>query len=169
MAKKEVENKEARKLKIGWFSFSCCEDSTIVFTELLNDHFEEWSKVIDFQYVRVLRKKNKLEGLDVAFVEGAIASDREKKELLEIRKNCKKLVAIGSCACTGGPSAQRNMFSKELEKEIEFLLRKFHQSDKVHKLEDLVRVDAKVPGCPMNEEKFLEVLNKMLVEFGIGK
>src|SRR3989344_4087938 len=102
MAKKEVA--ENKKLKIGWFSFSCCEDSTIVFTELLNDHFEEWSKVVDFQYVRVLRKKNKLEGLDVAFVEGAIASDREKKELLEIRKNCKKLVAIGSCACTGGPS-----------------------------------------------------------------
>ncbi|MFH1290002.1 MAG: hypothetical protein ABIH92_01195 [Nanoarchaeota archaeon] len=169
MVKKKVKiNRETgKKLKIGWFSFSCCEDSTIVFTEMLNDHFEEWSKVIDFQYVRVLRSKNKLEGLDVAFVEGAIASAREKKKLLEIRKNCKKLVAIGSCACTGGPSAQRNTFSKELEKEIEFLLRKFHQADKVHKLEDLVKVDAKVPGCPMGEETFLKVLNQMLGEFGI--
>lgn len=167
--KKKVEGLETRKLRIGWFSFSCCEDSTIVFTELLNDHFEEWSKIVDFAYIRVLRGKNDMTNLDVAFVEGAIASDREKKMLLEIRKNCKKLVAIGSCANTGGPSAQRNMFSKELEKEIEFLLRKFHQSDKVHKLEDLVRVDAKVPGCPMSEEKFLEVLNKMLVGFGVVK
>lgn len=155
------------KLKIGWFSFSCCEDSTIVFTELLNDHFEEWNKVVEFQYVRVLRSKNKLEGLDVAFVEGAIASGREKKKLLEIRKNCKKLVAIGSCACTGGPSAQRNMFPKELHKEIEALLKKFHQADKVSKLADIVRVDAKVPGCPMSEEKFLEVMGKMLKEFGV--
>jgi len=162
--KKEVEGK---KLRIGWFSFSCCEDSTIVFTELLNDYFEEWSKFIDFVYVRVLRGKNKLKDLDVAFVEGAIASEREKKKLFDIRKNCKKLVAVGSCACTGGPSAQRNTFPKELEKEIEFLLRKFHQTDRVHKLEDLVRVDAKVPGCPMSEEKFLEVLNQMLKEFGI--
>ncbi|MBU0467323.1 MAG: hypothetical protein KJ718_05065 [Nanoarchaeota archaeon] len=160
--------KEAtNKLKIGWFSFSCCEDSTIVFTEMLNDHFEEWSKVIYFQHVRILRGKNKLQGLDVAFVEGAIASNLEKKKLLEIRKNCKKLVAIGSCACTGGPSAQRNMFPKELEKEIEGLLRKFHQVDKVSKLEDLVRVDAKVPGCPMGEERFLKVLNQMLEEFGV--
>jgi len=158
---------EQKKLKIGWFSFSCCEDSSIVFTELLNDHFEEWSKVVDFQYIRILRSKNKLEGLDVAFVEGAIASAREKKKLLEIRANCKKLVAIGSCACTGGPSAQRNTFSPELEKEIEFLLRKFHQADKVSKLEDLVKVDAKVPGCPMNEAKFLETLNGMLKEFGV--
>ncbi|MBU1988939.1 MAG: hypothetical protein KKD94_05680 [Nanoarchaeota archaeon] len=160
--------KEAtNKLKIGWFSFSCCEDSTIVFTEMLNDHFEEWSKVIYFQHVRILRGKNKLQGLDVAFVEGAIASNLEKKKLLDIRKNCKKLVAIGSCACTGGPSAQRNMFPKELEKEIEGLLRKFHQVDKVSKLEDLVRVDAKVPGCPMGEERFLKVLNQMLEEFGV--
>lgn len=160
--------KEAtNKLKIGWFSFSCCEDSTIVFTEMLNDHFEEWSKVIYFQHVRILRGKNKLQGLDVAFVEGAIASNLEKKKLLEIRKNCKNLVAIGSCACTGGPSAQRNMFPKELEKEIEGLLRKFHQVDKVSKLEDLVRVDAKVPGCPMGEERFLKVLNQMLEEFGV--
>jgi coenzyme F420-reducing hydrogenase gamma subunit len=165
----KIKGKGIKKLKIGWFSFSCCEDSTIVFTEMLNDHFEGWSKVVEIQYARVLRSKGKLEGLDVAFVEGAIASEREKKKLLEIRKNCKKLVAIGSCACTGGPSAQRNMFSKELEKEIEFLLRKFHQADKVHKLEDLVRVDAKVPGCPMSEERFLEVLNQMLKEFGVVK
>jgi coenzyme F420-reducing hydrogenase gamma subunit len=159
--------KEGKKLKIGWFSFSCCEDSSIVFTELLNDHFEEWAKVVDFQYVRILKSKNKLEGLDVAFVEGAIASAREKKKLLEIRKNCKKLVAIGSCACTGGPSAQRNVFSPELHKEIEFLLKKFHQADKVSKLEDLVKVDAKVPGCPMNEAVFLKTLDKMLKEFKI--
>jgi len=31
-----------KKLKIGWFSFTCCEDSTIMFTEMLNDHFFAW-------------------------------------------------------------------------------------------------------------------------------
>src|SRR3989344_1381418 len=99
-----------KKLKIGWFSFSCCEDSTILFTELLNDHFKEWSKTIDFQHVRVLKSNNKLEGLDVAFVEGAIASENDAKKLKAIRRNCKKLVVIGSCAINGMPSAQRNEF-----------------------------------------------------------
>lgn len=154
-----------KKIKIGWFSFSCCEDSTIVFTELLNDHFEEWSKIFEFQHVRVLKSKNKLEGLDVAFVEGAIASKKDEKKLIEIRKNCKKLVAIGSCACTGGPSAQRNNFPPELEKEIEPLIKKFRMSKEVYKLEDLVQVDYKVPGCPMIEEKFFEVLEKLKEDF----
>jgi hypothetical protein len=26
-----------KRLVVGWFSFTCCEDSTILFTELLND------------------------------------------------------------------------------------------------------------------------------------
>lgn len=162
-----AEKAENGKLKIGWFSFSCCEDSTIVFTEMLNDYFEEWSKVIDFQYVRVLRGKNKLAGLDVAFVEGAIASEKDAKQLKEIRKNCKKLVAIGSCAINAMPSAQRNVFDKETKKEIEFLIKRFHQSGKVSKLDEIVRVDEKVPGCPMSEQGFLNVLNKMLKEFGV--
>src|SRR3989344_5713924 len=158
-----------KKLKIGWFSFSCCEDSSIVFTELLNDHFFEWSKVMDFQYMRILKKKNKLEGLDVAFVEGAIASEKDAGKLKKIRENCKRLVAIGSCACTGGPSAQRNLFNEEQMKEVEILMKKFRQSDKVYKLEELVKVDEKVQGCPMNEGKFLEVVDKMLKEFKIVK
>ena len=108
-----------KKLKIGWFSFSCCEDSTILFTELLNDHFKEWSKIIDFQHVRILRKNNKLENLDVAFVEGAIASSDDAKKLREIRKNCKKLISIGSCAINGMPAAQRNSFDPKRKEEIE--------------------------------------------------
>ncbi len=155
------------KLKIGWFSFSCCEDSTIIFTELLNDHFEEWSKLIDFQHVRVLKGKNKLEGLDVAFVEGAIANAEDAKKLKDIRKNCKKLVAIGSCAINGMPSAQRNQFDPKRKKEIEFLIKKFHLAKKVRNLEQVIKVDEKVPGCPMNESVFLSVVEKCLKEFKV--
>jgi NAD(P)H-flavin reductase len=157
----------SKKLKIGWFSFSCCEDSTIVFTELLNDHFFEWAKYMDFQHVRILKKNNKLEGLDVAFVEGAIASKSDEKRLKEIRKNCKKLVAIGSCASNGMPSAQRNAFDPKRKHEIEFIIKRFHLTKKVYKLADVVKVDDSVPGCPMNEQAFLNMLENCLKEFKI--
>jgi NAD-reducing hydrogenase small subunit len=167
MNKKSDKKSPQKKLRIGWFSFSCCEDSTIIFTELLNDHFEEWSKVIEFCHIRILRSKNTLKNLDVAFVEGAIASERDENEVKEIRNNCKKLIAIGSCACTGLPSAQRNNFSPEKLKLIDDLLRKFHLSKKVRKLEEVVKVDAMVNGCPMDEKDFLKVLNETLKEFKI--
>lgn len=156
-----------KKLRIGWFSFSCCEDSTIVFTELLNDYYKVWKEKVDFVSALVLKKKSEIKDLDVAFVEGAITSDTQEKKLLEIRNNSKKLVAIGSCACTGMPSSQRNDFDDLRKKEIDALLKQFHMSEKVRKISELVKVDTQVPGCPMSEELFLKVLNMYLKEFGV--
>jgi len=156
-----------KKLKVGWFSFSCCEDSSIVFTELLNERYEQWFKLLDFKCARILKKNKDYRGMDVAFVEGAIANPRDKAELLKIRKNAKKLVAIGSCAVTGGPSAQRNKFSPALQGEIESSVKKFKLGKKVKKLSDIVQVDDEVPGCPMVENLFLKAVDKYLKEFGV--
>lgn len=158
-----------KKLKIGWFSFSCCEDSTIIFTELLNDHFLEWKKLIDFQSILVMQRKETFTDFDVAFVEGAITSKPQEEKLKKIRSLSRKLVAIGSCACSGLPSGQRNEFDPEKKAEIEFLLTRFCYSERVAKLSDLVPVDDEVPGCPMNEEAFIRILNKYLTEFGIAR
>lgn len=157
-----------KKLRIGWFTFTCCEDSTILFTELLNDHWHEWKDVLDICHARVLQSINVLEELDVAFVEGAISAPEQEKKLKEIREKSKKVVAIGACAVMGMPSAQRNEFPLSVREEIDFLIKRFHYGNKVRKLDEVVEVDEKVPGCPMNEKKFLEVLNKMLEEFRIS-
>jgi coenzyme F420-reducing hydrogenase gamma subunit len=155
------------KLKVGWFSFSCSEDSTIMFAEMLNDHFEEWSKLVEFRHARFLKSKNELSDIDVAFVEGAIASEKHAEELKKIRANSKKLVAIGSCACTGMPSAQRNMFDENLKQDILPLVAHLKLNEKVVPLKEIVQVDDSVPGCPMNEAIFLQVLQKYLKEFGV--
>ncbi|MFQ5975628.1 MAG: hypothetical protein ACE5J5_04875 [Candidatus Hydrothermarchaeales archaeon] len=47
-----------KKMRVGWSTFSCCEDSTILFIELLNDHFDEWTSKMDFVHMKVLRSKN---------------------------------------------------------------------------------------------------------------
>ena len=157
-----------KKLNVGWFSFTCCEDSTIMFTELLNEHYNEWFEILNFKHAKILQSKNTLKGIDVAFVEGAISSRERIKELKNIRKNCKRLVAVGSCAVQGMPSAQRNYFDETTKQEIKFLLERFNHTDKVYSLKELVKVDYEVPGCPMEEAKFLEVLDKCLKEFKIA-
>ncbi len=157
-----------KKMAIGWFSFTCCEDSTILFTELLNDHFDEWKKVVDFQHVRSLKTNNKLENLDVAFIEGAVSSSTQEEEVKKIRDNAKYVVAIGSCACTGMPSASRNDFGDEqINERIQWYLDHFDYSDKVQKLEEVIQVDDKVDGCPMNVQTFYQVLEKYLKIFNI--
>jgi len=155
----------AKKIRVGWFSYSCCEDSTIVFTEIMNDHWQSWKKLIDFRHARVLQSKNVFDEMDVAFIEGAIANERAAEEVRKIRGLAKKVVAIGSCACIGMPSAQRNTFNAKQKEEIEFLRVRFASFPKVMKLSEVIKVDAEVPGCPMDPKKFLEVLTAAVKEW----
>jgi len=138
------------------------------FTELLNDHWQDWKKLIDFQHARVLQTDNVLDELDVAFVEGAISSAEQEERLKKIRAKSKKLVAIGACAVVGMPSAQRNLFDEKTQQEIEFILTRFHHLKKVQPLKEIVKVDAEIGGCPMDPDKFLEVVAGALREFGVG-
>ncbi|MBW2970453.1 hypothetical protein KY309_02240 [Candidatus Woesearchaeota archaeon] len=156
-----------KRLRIGWFTFACCEDNTIIMTEVMNDHWQEWSKKIDFVYARILKSKNVLKNLDVAFIEGAIATEKDAKRAKEIRKNSKYVIATGSCAVTGMPSAQRNLFDPETKKEIKPLLIKFKHREKVLALKDVIKVDDNIPGCPMEEKDFLQMLEKYLKKFKV--
>ena len=151
-----------KKVRVGWFSFTCCEDSTILFSELLNTHYDKWKKIIDIRTARILNKKEDTNDLDVAFVEGAIASQRDADKLKKIRKSSKILVAIGACACDGLPSSQRNNFNSKQRKEIEKEVKDFNLLKETVPLNKIVRVDEYVQGCPMNEQVFLQTLDKCI-------
>jgi coenzyme F420-reducing hydrogenase gamma subunit len=161
---------QSKRLVVGWFSFTCCEDSTILLTELLNDHLDEWKKVVEFRHMKALKTRNSLSGLDVAFVEGAISSDSQAEEARRIRENAKYVVAIGACACTGQPSTSRNQFiSEQLDERIRWYLSHFDYGREVRTLGEVVRVDDMVRGCPMKVPSFLQTLEKYLRLFDVGQ
>ena len=149
-----------QKLRVGWFTFTCCEDSTILFTELLNTHWDTWKEKLEFVNARVLKTNRELINLDISFVEGSISSDEQAKKLKEIRDNSKILVAIGACAVNAMPSGWRNTFDEETKKEIQFIVERFSHLPRVEPLSKYVQVDESIPGCPMDEKKLLEVMEK---------
>lgn len=155
---------ENDKIKIGWFSFSCCEDNTIVMTEVLNDHWQEWKKIFDFRHVRIFQSKNTFDEFDIAFIEGAVASQEQEDKIKEIRNISKKVVAVGACAVSGLPASQRNNFTPEQKENIDFLVTKFGLSAEVKKVSDVIKVDVEIPGCPMSPEVFLEKVNALVAE-----
>lgn len=153
-----------KKVKIGWFSLTCCEDSTIIFSELFNKYYQQWLPKIEFVHARIFKKDDadEIKPMDIAFVEGAISSDDQEEKLKKIREKAKVLVAIGSCAVLGSPANQRNFFNDRQMAQILPILEKFKYKEKVLKLSDIVSVDETIPGCPMDEKIFLQVLNKYL-------
>ncbi len=156
-----------KKLRIGWFTFTCSEDSSIVLLELMNEHFSEWEKRIEFAHIKMLKSKNEIGNLDVAFIEGAVSGKKEAERLKKIRKNAKRLVAVGACAITGLPAGQRNSFSKEQVNKIKPFLKLHDLNENVEPVKKFVNVDAEVPGCPMDEKTFLALLEKYFDEFGV--
>ena len=163
-------NDQPKRLVVGWFSFTCCEDSTILFTELLNDHLDEWKKVIEFRHIKALKTNNSLTGLDVAFIEGAISSEAQAKEAQQIRENARYVVAIGACACTGQPSTSRNQFaSEQINERIRWYLSHFDYGKEVKRLNEVIQVDDMVRGCPMKVSSFLQTLKKYLELFDIAQ
>lgn len=160
-------DKKMRKLVIGWFTFTCSEDSSILFIELMNERFFEWKKLLEFKHCKMLKSKNVWGPMDVAFVEGAISTDKEAEMARKVRALAKKVVAVGACAVTGMPSAQRNFFNPALKEEIAPFVKSYNIWESVKSLKEIIPVDDEVPGCPMNEQIFLSILEKYLKEFGV--
>jgi len=64
----------AKKLKVGFFSFTCCEGCVISVIEVFNEKFFEWRDRMDILYFRALKKVKPIRAMDVAFVEGAVST-----------------------------------------------------------------------------------------------
>lgn len=157
-----------KKMRLGWITFTCSEDSTIVFLELMNKHFFEFTERIEFVYCKALKPVPSIydvKDIDVFFIEGAVSTADEEKQLKHIRKVSKYIVAVGACACTGYPSAQRNMFSQQLLKTISPRLNRYHLNAKVFPLKKYVKIDDHVMGCPMQEAQFMQIMNKYISIF----
>lgn len=156
------------KLCVGMFSFSSCEGCFANILTLIDREHEGILKAIELKSARLVQKRSEIEGLDIAFVEGSICTPKDAEKLKEIRENSKKLILLGTCAVDGWPSTQRNNFLPEQKAEIALSVRKLGQLNEITPPEKLVKVDAKVVGCPISNEQFKQCLKEQFKEFGIS-
>jgi F420-non-reducing hydrogenase small subunit len=169
-----------------------CDVSLLGIHEKLLDVLEKadivfWPCATDFKY-EDLEKMEDGE-IDIAFYNGAIRTEENEKIAKLLRKKSKILVAYGSCATEGCVIGLANLYDRDeifnavyldnettpnekkiipqgMEKEgIE--LPEFLPSLKT--LEQVVKVDAAIPGCPPPSPVLEEALNALLegrTEFG---
>ncbi len=130
--------------------------------EIFNKKLFEWLEKMDIEYFLSLSDRRDAKKLDVAIVEGAITTQRDLREIKEVRAMTDVLIGMGNCTITGMPTCQRNTFNEEQRKAIEGDLEKFAFLEKCMPVKEVVKMDDEVPGCPMDEKKFIEVLEKYL-------
>jgi len=160
--KSKTIKKTNKKLRFGFFSFTCCEGCLVVFIEALNKNFDKWMKKMDITTFRALKPFKKLEKLDYAIVEGSISTKSEMTKIKEIRKMSKKVVAIGSGAINGYPSNQRNNLKGSELQKVNKLIKRFHQLPKIVPIKQVIKVDDEIPGCPVDEKMIITKFNSYL-------
>ncbi|MCX6346838.1 MAG: methyl viologen-reducing hydrogenase, partial [Actinobacteria bacterium] len=111
---------------------------------------------------------------DVGIISGGIRNEKERHVAEEMRKKCKTLISLGSCACFGGIPALANQYP------LEGLFEKVYRqsittdaastpseyipplTDRVYALDEVVKVDAYIPGCPTARELIVNALTALL-------
>ncbi len=113
-------------------------------------------------------------GVDVGILTGAVNTTTNEEVAHRMRSRCKILVALGDCAVFGGVIAMRNFFKLEdslrrayIETESTDAEGKIPQSPelgaptRVRALNEVVKVDVFVPGCPPDADVIHYVLSEL--------
>ncbi len=101
--------------------------------------------------------------LDVAFVEGVVASERDLQTLKEVRARATTLVALGTCAVWGGLPAMHNEIPRDvLQREVYHQDASFLDTVEARPATHFVPFELTLPGCPIEREEFLKLVNALL-------
>ncbi|MEM2248535.1 MAG: oxidoreductase [Candidatus Bathyarchaeia archaeon] len=129
---------------------------------------------INLVYSPLMDVKDFPDNVDVTIVEGAVGNEEQLNLLKKIRERTKILIAIGDCAVTGNVTALRNTLEKGSE---EILQRAYIELADVNPLipndvpkllrracplNEVVKVDYFIPGCPPSADLINYVLTEIL-------
>ncbi|OGR41843.1 MAG: cytochrome B [Elusimicrobia bacterium GWA2_61_42] len=150
--------KTAAKPKVAFFDFACCEGCQLQITnfgELLLDVLGAVD-VVEFREAI----SEKWDGdYDVVFIEGSIGDHHAEERLKKIRARAKVLIAYGSCATTGGVNGMKNSFElDEIRQSVYGKDYKLFDSTPTKRVDQVVKVDYYINGCPIYIPELVEVL-----------
>jgi sulfhydrogenase subunit delta len=100
---------------------------------------------------------------DLTLVDGSITTPHDAELIREVRQASKYLVAIGTCATSGGIQALRNFRDVH-----EFIAAVYARPEYIEALSTStpiaahVKVDYELNGCPINKRQLLEVISAFL-------
>jgi len=150
--------------RVGIYGLTSCagDQLTIVNCE---DQILDIFGAADIRSFLMAMSNNVESELDVALVEGSVSSKGDLEMLEDIRKRAKVLIAIGNCACYGGPQAACTLENNYKERmklvygDVKFSL---PESVDAKPINAYVKVDLMLPGCPIDKWEFLRALGRLV-------
>ncbi len=160
------------KLKVATVWLDGCSGCHMSFLDL-DERLLELAEKIEIVYSPLVDRKDYPDEVDLALVEGAVASVDDEAKIRKIRAHTKFLMAMGDCAVTGNVPSMRNPIGPEAILDRAYKENATAQQQiptlvvprllrTVRPIHEHVKVDLHLPGCPPSADTFYAVLSALL-------
>ena len=148
--------KKNKKPTVAIVSLTACEGCQVALLDLGKKFFNFLGKIELINFDLLEEKDFPKDKIDVVFVEGNPIRDEELKLLKKVRKQAKLLVVMGNCAALGGIPEMKNYQGKEKTIRHIYKNAKGIANPDIKEIDNFVKVDFTIPGCPIDNEEFLK-------------
>ncbi len=151
------------KPKVAFFDFTSCEGCQLSILNLETELLELLDIIDIVEFREAMSEKSPV--YDIAVIEGSYSRNSDLNRLKKIRETAGVVIALGACAHIGGINALRNSQSREdLMKTVypdnPFL---YETNEKALPISGAIKVDAFVPGCPVDVREFVKVVKNLVL------
>ncbi|MFO8011589.1 MAG: hypothetical protein R6U89_12415 [Dehalococcoidia bacterium] len=153
-----------KKPRVAIFDLACCEGCQLQILNLEEDLINMTSVIDPVEWREAMTDHS--DEYDIAIVEGSVTRRDDEERLKEIRARAETLVALGACATIGGINKLKNRFGLDEVKRCvygEDAEMPHLETAPARALDEVIKVDWKVHGCPINNREFTYILRSLLV------
>jgi sulfhydrogenase subunit delta len=152
----------AKKPTVAVYKFSSCDGCQLSLLNL-EDELLDLAGAVDIAYFLEASRAVKPGPYDIALVEGSVTTPHELERIREIRQEARFVIALGTCATSGGIQALRNFadaeeYARAVYDHPEYL----DYLNTATPLAETIKVDLEIWGCPVNKHLVLECLAALL-------
>jgi len=159
------------KLKLATVWLDGCSGCHMSLLDM-DERLLEIAELVDIVYSPIVDTKVFPDDVDIALVEGAVASVDDEKKIKKVRAHSKLLVAMGDCAVAGNVPSMRNPFGPEAILNRAYIENATVQQQipcvvvpqllrVVRPIHEFVKVDVFLPGCPPSADTFHTALTAL--------